>query len=92
MTERSYIDIIGDNLSYIREEMCRACCQANRPEDAVQLLAVTKTVDPQRINAAIQLGVDRIGENRVQEFLCKQADLKLEQVEAHLIGLQQSIE
>ena len=86
MTERSYVDTIRDNLAHIRENMASACLQANRPADSAKLLAVTKTVDPQRINAAIQLGVTAIGENRVQEFLGKQAELELDGVQAHLIG------
>ena len=47
---------------------------------------MTKTVDAERINAAIRLGVNEIGENRVQEFLGKRADLELQGVQAHLIG------
>ena len=77
---------IADNLRYIQEEMDAACFKAGRPSDAVQLLAVTKTVPAELINAAIELGVDRIGENRVQEFLQKKDALQLEHVQKHLIG------
>ena len=87
MTEKLYPDTeIAENLAYIREEMQAACLRANRAPDAVRLLAVTKTVEPQRINAAIRLGVRQIGENRVQEFLSKQDDLELTNTEVHLIG------
>ncbi|MBR5525090.1 MAG: YggS family pyridoxal phosphate-dependent enzyme [Clostridia bacterium] len=87
MTEKSSIDrAISDNLSHVREQIAVACSQAGRAEDAVRLLAVTKTVDAQRINAAIRQGVRQIGENRVQEFLKKRDELDLEQTEAHLIG------
>jgi len=34
-------------------------------------MAVTKTVEPERINRAIDCGIDLIGENRVQELLAK---------------------
>ena len=37
----------------------------------VTLVAATKTVPPERINAAIRCGVTVIGENRVQELLDK---------------------
>lgn len=85
--ERSSADcIIGDNLLYIREEIERACIAAGRSSDDVKLLAVTKTVDAERINAAIRQGVNQIGENRVQEFLSKKEHLNLQNVEAHLIG------
>lgn len=78
--------VISDNLSYIRDEMANACLKAGRPTDSVQLLAVTKTVSAERINAAIELGVTHIGENRVQEFLQKRDALRLDRVQKHLIG------
>lgn len=40
-------------------------------DDNVQIMAVTKTVDPALINFAIDCGIDLLGENRVQEFLSK---------------------
>ena len=87
MTERSYIDRqIADNLARIRHEMSEACARAARKIDDVHLLAVTKTVEAERINAAIRCGVDKIGENRVQEFLQKCDDLELSSTRAHLIG------
>jgi hypothetical protein len=49
-----------------------------------QLICVTKTVDPERINEAIKAGATIIGENRVQEFEEK-ADSLLS-CEKHMIG------
>lgn len=87
MMEKSSVDtLVQDNLSRIEEQICNACKEASRNRDEVKLLAVTKTVDPQRINAAIRCGIRQIGENRVQEFLAKKDELHLEQVQAHLIG------
>lgn len=87
MMVRSSIDAtIADNLQHIREQMTNACVSAGRNPDEVTLLAVTKTVDADRINAAIRLGVQQIGENRVQEFLGKRDDLLLTDVQTHLIG------
>lgn len=87
MTEKSSVNtLISDNLAYIHQEMTNACNRAGRSIDEVRLLAVTKTVDAERINAAIAAGVKQIGENRVQEFLKKKDDLHLDGVEAHLIG------
>ena len=77
---------IAENLSRIREEMRQACLDAGRPEEAVRLLAVTKTVEPESINEAIRLGVNQIGENRVQEYLKKRDALHLDGVQRHLIG------
>jgi len=87
MTEKSSIDqLVSDNYAYILEEIERACQVSGRSADAVKLLAVTKTVSPDKINAAIRLGVRQIGENRVQEFLQKRDRLELDDVQVHLIG------
>ena len=87
MTEKSFIDrSIRDNLSYIQEQIASACAHVSRPTQDVKLLAVTKTVSVDRINAAIRAGVDRIGENRVQEFLSKREGLDLDTTKVHLIG------
>lgn len=75
---------LRDNLLRVRESIASACARAGRHEDEVTLLAVSKTVAPERINQAIEMGVDRIGENRVQEYLGKRDALL--PVEAHLIG------
>lgn len=86
MTENSCVSVVRDNLRRIREQMAEACVQAGRGEGAARLMAVTKTVDALRINAALSEGVDLIGENRVQEFLGKRDALHLDGVECHLIG------
>lgn len=90
MTEKSYnkavCQQIKDNLAYIRENMAAACVAAGRPEDAVTLMGVTKTVDVMRIQAALDAGVRHIGENRVQEYLGKKESLNLCGVTTHLIG------
>jgi pyridoxal phosphate enzyme (YggS family) len=51
----------------------------------VLLLAVTKTVDPLRINEAVAWGITAVGENRVQE-LQKKFDQVEKNVKWHLIG------
>ena len=87
MTEKSSAEyILSENLKYIEDAMQNACVTAGRSPDAAALLAVTKTVPPERINAALRLGVQQIGENRVQEYLSKKDDLQLESTAVHLIG------
>ncbi len=57
----------------------------------VTLMAVTKTVDANRINYAIDhCGIRCIGENRVQELCEKYPLLHLQGVSVHLIGTLQS--
>lgn len=81
---------IEENLKIINENIAAAAVKAGRKESDVHLMAVTKTVDAVRINHAIESGVDLIGENRVQEFLGKEPELKLDNCKAHLIGHLQS--
>ena len=60
MMEKSFIDNgyedIRCNLLEIHESIADACTQSGRKEEEVALLAVTKTVPAERINAAIRLG------------------------------------
>lgn len=44
---------------------------AGRPEGSVRLMAVTKTVPPEKVNAALRAGAALVGENRVQELMAK---------------------
>jgi hypothetical protein len=73
------------NIQHIREAMAAAARRSGRPTSAVRLMAVTKTVDDDRILTAIRTGVEIIGENYVQE-----AKRKIEKLgksgEWHLIG------
>ncbi|MBE6768047.1 MAG: YggS family pyridoxal phosphate-dependent enzyme [Ruminococcaceae bacterium] len=75
---------LHDNIARVRERIENACVRAGRCSDEVTLLAVTKTVSVERINAAIADGITEIGENRVQEYLQKRDALL--PVKAHLIG------
>jgi hypothetical protein len=49
-----------------------------------KLICVTKTIEPERINKAIQAGATIIGENRVQEYEDKREEIL--PCETHLIG------
>jgi pyridoxal phosphate enzyme (YggS family) len=58
---------IRANLVAVRERIADAARRAGRREDAVLLVAVSKTVDVEHVRAAIAAGVPALGENRVQE-------------------------
>ncbi len=73
-------------LRSVEENIAGSCVKSARPRDAVKLLAVTKTVDAERINQTISLGVKQIGENRVQEYLGKKDAVHLDGIQTHLIG------
>lgn len=81
---------IAENLKVIRERVSKAALASGRNENEVKLMAVTKTIEPLRINYAISQGVDLIGENRVQEFQSKIDELDMTNCKAHLIGHLQS--
>jgi pyridoxal phosphate enzyme (YggS family) len=55
------------NLAAVRGRIAEAARRAGRREDAVLLVAVSKTVGVDGIQAAIAAGVPALGENRVQE-------------------------
>ena len=82
--------LIDPSLEYalrtVEQNIAESCVKSTRSIDEVSLLAVTKTVDAERINQAITLGVKQIGENRVQEYLGKKNLLNLDTVQSHLIG------
>lgn len=61
---------IEQNLKAIRYNTAEAMDKAGRT-DKVNIMAVTKTIPVEKINYAESLGIDLLGENRVQEFLSK---------------------
>lgn len=79
---------LSDNIMRVRERVAEAALSAGRTPSSIKLIAVTKTVEPERIRQALELGIDRIGENRVQELLEKFEAYCM--AEKHLIGQLQS--
>ncbi|MBR2338979.1 MAG: YggS family pyridoxal phosphate-dependent enzyme [Clostridia bacterium] len=87
MTENQFAEQrVRDNLLRIEEDLQAACAACGRHREEITLMAVTKTVDAARINAALDAGITCIGENRVQEYLGKRDALHLDGVQKHLIG------
>ena len=66
---------IRDNVERVRERIARAAARAGRRPEDVLLIGVSKTVDVERIRAALAAGVRALGENRVQEAKTKIAEL-----------------
>lgn len=81
------LEEIRENYLRICEGISNAAVKAGR-KDMPRFMAVTKTVSPERINYAIGLGVDLLGENRVQEYLDKRESYS--PAEVHFIGSLQS--
>ena len=78
------MDIKG-NLEAVKAKVAAACRRAGRDPAGVLLIAVSKTVDLERIRDAVEAGVAALGENRVQEARDKVAALG-RPVPWHLIG------
>lgn len=80
---------LQERLASVMERVSRACERAGRKPGDVTLIAVTKGVPVERVQAAIELGVAHVGENRVQEARDKLPCLPAG-VTRHLIGTLQS--
>lgn len=87
MTERqAQAVLIRGRLSEVRERIARAAEGAGREPEQVRVVAVTKTLPAEVVRDAIAAGLDRIGENRIQEGLEKIGALGRDAAEWHLIG------
>jgi hypothetical protein len=79
-----------ENISAVYKRISHAAMRAGREPDAVKLIAVTKTVEAERVREAYEAGLRLFGENRVQEAQEKIASERLKEcrgkVEWHLIG------
>lgn len=84
--ERSFGWDIRQNIREIRENMKEAAFSCNRSEQDIALMAVTKTVAPERVNVALEEGIPLLGENRVQEFCQKAAFYRASREKIHFIG------
>ncbi|MBR0646769.1 YggS family pyridoxal phosphate-dependent enzyme [Plastoroseomonas hellenica] len=85
-------DAIELNLARIRERIAEACLRANRPPDAVTLVAVSKTHPAEAVAAALAAGQTVFGENRVQEAAAKFPPLRAPHpaLRLHIIGALQT--
>jgi pyridoxal phosphate enzyme (YggS family) len=82
--------LLAENLARIEARIAAACREAGRPRSEVGLMAVSKMHPVSAIVAAEALGVRLFGENKVQEFQEKSAQLTLPGAEFHMIGHLQS--
>ena len=64
---------VAERVAAIRRELADAA--GTRWEKAPVIMAVSKTVPAARVNEVLTAGIDRLGENRVQELLAKLPEL-----------------
>lgn len=79
---------IKDNIISIKQNIDNIRKESNRQED-VNLMAVTKTVDVDKVLEAIDVGITDIGENKPQE-LARKYEIIGDKVRYHLIGTLQT--
>jgi pyridoxal phosphate enzyme (YggS family) len=66
---------LAENLARLEDAIAAACRRSRRSRESVELMAVSKTYPASTIVEAASHGLLLFGENRVQEFASKSADL-----------------
>src|SRR6266700_2330834 len=66
---------IQENLARVREQIAQAAAKAGRAVDEIELVAITKTHDAEKVREAIEAGHTLFGESRVQEARVKIPEL-----------------
>lgn len=78
-------DYIKENINDVKDQIAQAAIKSGRQFEDITLVAVTKTLPVDIINAAMTFGITDIGENKVQEVMDKY-DHILNEPKWHLIG------
>lgn len=78
-------DYIRKNLEIVRTKIEKAAQKSGRSLKDINIIAVTKTIEPERIVKIIDEGIVDLGENRVQE-LTKKYDIINKDCKWHIIG------
>lgn len=79
-----------NRLQDIQQRIRLAALQSDREPDSVQLLAVSKTVDPLVVKEALSLGLHRFGENRIQDLQQRVASFSEDHARWVMIGYSQT--
>ena len=66
---------IGENLERVRAEIAEAARKAQRSIDDVELIAISKTHEAEKVRVAVEAGQTLFGESRVQEARAKIPEL-----------------
>ena len=86
----SYVDFLRERRLELEARVADACARAGRDASEVEVVAVSKTVEPEGLLAAVEAGYGRFGENRPQELVRKTTALEqaglAESVRMDMIG------
>jgi pyridoxal phosphate enzyme (YggS family) len=81
---------IAENIKIVKERIEGAAKRIGRDPSEIKLVAVSKTVDIDRVKEAVIAGITILGENRVQEAKEKISNFKFQisnlKVEWHMVG------
>jgi len=66
---------IAENLERVRQQIAQAAAKTNRSVEDVELVAISKTHEAEKVREAIEAGQSLFGESRVQEARVKIPDL-----------------
>lgn len=80
-----FYNYLVENYKRICYNISNARAKYRSESDDIKLMGVTKTIQPEVINASIDLGINLLGENRVQEYLSKK-DFYNKAADVHIIG------
>ena len=76
---------IEENIRSLRENIAKIAEKVGRNPKEIEIVAVSKTVEEERIREALKCGIKIIGENKVQEAEEKFRQIP-EKFEKHLVG------
>lgn len=80
---------IKNNINNLMEKLEKCLDFSGRKLEDITLVAVTKTVDVLKMQAAVDFGIQNLGENRVQEYIVKKNEIN-RKIFWHLIGQMQT--
>jgi pyridoxal phosphate enzyme (YggS family) len=83
------VEQLSANIKQVRARICAAAARAGRQSDDILLLAVSKTVPPERVDLALAAGITTFGESKVQEAKAK-IPLVSSRARWHMVGHLQS--
>jgi hypothetical protein len=76
---------IKDNVDELLRNIEETCLKCNREKKDIKLIAVTKTIEVNKIIEALSYGLTDFGENKVQELVGKHEQLP-QNIKWHMIG------
>jgi pyridoxal phosphate enzyme (YggS family) len=81
----STVNEVAHNVERIRERIRAAAIRSGRPAEDVTLVAISKSIEPARIESAVAAGQTLFGESKVQEARAK-IPLVSQRARWHLVG------